>query len=322
MRKINHSLSEPNEKKKISLRVFEYHLRSINVHISKDPNFFNLKSLAYFNGLSVNQTPDLEKVKKLLFNAWSTEFALRNTLANGDKDFQRFSLQWCFPQTYYAIFLTTMAHYIVKNVSMERSHQGVLKEFANQIKRSWYPDSISFSCSGDYKKYMYAKIPKYIVKNSLSVSKYDVNTADMQISQFLTSTRSKLLEARKSDKQNSKNAIKSKSSNTAKKNYNSKDWQDVSKNQWDTTIMDLLYRLRIKANYEYIDSFIEAEYDVDNIIKELVQLVFNLNFVNECFIAKKIGIDKYKGIVNSFPLPLNFAENPLQKRLIEIEKNV
>lgn len=322
MRLISNSLNEPDEKKKISLRVFEYHLRSINVHISKDTNFFNLKSLPYFNGLTINQTCDLEKVKKLLFNAWSTEFALRNTLENGDKDFQRFSLQWCFPQTYYSVFLTSMAHYIVKNVSMERTHQGILKEFANQITRNWYPDSISFSCSGNYKKYVYAKIPQYIAKNSLSVSKYDPSTADMQIAQFLTSTRTKLLEARKSERQSGKNAVKSKNKSTVKKNYNSQDWQNLSKNQWNTTIMDLLYRLRIKANYEYIDSFIEAEYDVDNIIKELVLLVFNLNFVNECFIAKKIGIDKYKQILNSFPLPLNFEENPLQKRLIEIEKNV
>lgn len=309
-------VNSENEKKKIPLRVFECHLSAINTQIKKDKDFFNLKTLDYFNkGISKKNDYDDKKLRKLLFNGWSTEFALRTASTNNDLDFKKFSLHWCFPQAYYSVFLTTTAYYLTKNITLGHNHTALLKEFAQQIKRGWYPTSMSFSCSGSYDDYTYTKICSYKSKNSLSYSKYDESTSDMQVAQFLKSTRDKLIENRKKEKQSQKNAVLNKNQK-AKKSYNKQDWKEISNNQWDTTILDLLYRLRIKSNYEEINTFIEADYDVSNIIEQLKQVVYNMNFVNECFISKAIGFEKYKRIVDSFPS--NTKDNQIQKRLIEL----
>ncbi len=290
-----------NDKKIKPLRVIECHLSAINTQIKKDADFFNLKKLDYYNNKIVkNSNYDDEKLKKLLFNAWSTEFALRTAGSNQDLDFKKFSLHWCFPQAYYSVFLTTTAYYLIKNITLGHNHNGLLKEFAQQIKRDWYPNSMSFFCSGTYNNYDYTNICSCVSKNPLSYSKYDENTSDMQVAQFLKSTRDILIEKKRKEKQSQKHAILTKNGKT-KKSYNKQDWVEVSKNQWDTTILDLLYRLRIKSNYEEIDTFIEADYDVSNIIEQLKEIVYNMNFVSECFISKAIGFEKYKLIVESFP---------------------
>ena len=41
-----------------------------------------------------------------------------------------------------------------------------------------------------------------------------------------------------------------------------------------------------------------------------------MNFVNECYIAKAIGFDKYKQIVDSFPTKIE--NNQIQHRLNEL----
>ena len=241
------TLNSDDEKKKIPLRVFECHLSAINTQIKKDSSFFNLKTLDYYNnGIVKNNSYDEEKLRKLLFNGWSTEFALQTASMNQDVDFKKFALHWCFPQAYYSVFLTTTAYYLTKNLNIGHNHTGLLKEFAQQIKRIWYPISISFSCSGIYENYSYTNICPYSSKNSMSYSKYDEGTSDMQVAQFLKSTRDKLIENRKKEKQsNSKNAVLTKSKKP-KKSYSKQDWEAILKNQWDTTILDLLYRLRIQ----------------------------------------------------------------------------
>lgn len=312
------TLSDESEKKEIPLRVFENHLRAIVSHLKSDDDFFNLKSNNYFNkGVQGNSSYDEEKLKRLLFNSWSTEFALINSSNNPDDDFKKFSLHWCFPQTYYSIYLSTTAYYLVKNISLGHNHKGLLKEFCEQIGRGWYPKSMSFWCTGEFNNYTYTNIGAYEPKNSLSYSEYDADSPNKQIAQFLKTTRDRLLKKRKNEKQAGRSAIMTKGKDPIPKtSYNKADWIALSSNQWNTTIIDLIYRLRIKSNYEQIESFIAADYNVSRIIKCLEEIVFRLNFVNECYIAKIIGFKKYAALVESFPTQIE--DNQIQYRLNEL----
>ena len=72
--------------------------------------------------------------------------------------------------------------------------------------------------------------------------------------------------------------------------------------------MHLLYRLRIKANYRDIDSFLNADINFQMFHESLTGIVSYLNFVHEAYIAKAIGIDRYTSIIENFPNHM-FEEN-------------
>ena len=67
----------------------------------------------------------------------------------------------------------------------------------------------------------------------------------------------------------------------------------------------MLYRLRIKANYRDIESFINADIDFKSFHSSLGELIYYLNFIHEGYIAKAIGIEKYEKILNNFPSHLS-----------------
>lgn len=301
-------------KDEIPLKVFENHLMAINYHINTGDNFFDLSDNEYFKA-KLNKTvePDYNRIKKILYNSWSTELALINTSHNSDIEYQKFSLHWCFPQVYYSVFLSTSAFFLAKNINIGNGHINLLKEFSLKVKQNCYPKCISFYCTGAFNDYNYHNIKSYESKNSLSYKDNSLLSAEIQIAQFLKTTRDLLLKKRKLDRQGSKNAITS--LGKVKSNYNKADWISLSKNQWETTIMDLLYRLRIKANYEEIDTFIASEYSVTEIINQLILITNKLNFINECYLARLIGFKKYKEILEKFPSISE--ENPSMIRYTE-----
>lgn len=52
---------------------------------------------------------EITTVGKLLSNSWSAEFALRSNQVVQDADFCKNSLEWTFPQAYYACFFSARA---------------------------------------------------------------------------------------------------------------------------------------------------------------------------------------------------------------------
>ena len=109
----SNTLKDEEEQKKIPLRVFEYHLSAINTHLDNGANYFNLKSFDYFNnGIQKVSTYDEDKIKRLLYNSWSTEFALLTSSMNDDQDFKKlfFSIG-VFHRHNYSVFLSTTAYY-------------------------------------------------------------------------------------------------------------------------------------------------------------------------------------------------------------------
>lgn len=52
---------------------------------------------------------EITAISKLLLNAWSAEFALRSNQVVANADFSKHSLEWTFPQAYYACFFSARA---------------------------------------------------------------------------------------------------------------------------------------------------------------------------------------------------------------------
>lgn len=53
--------------------------------------------------------PEIKAIGKLLLSAWSAEYALRITPTVKDLNFTKSSLEWTFPQAYYAAFFSARA---------------------------------------------------------------------------------------------------------------------------------------------------------------------------------------------------------------------
>lgn len=290
------------DRKSYPAKVIENHLSAVNSYMDSDRDFYNLTKLDYFNnGLRKASEYDENKIRRLLHNAWSTEFALNFSGQDVDPDYKKFALHWCFPQTYYSVFLLTTAYFEIKNIPVGHNHKGFLTEFSQQIIRNWYPNAISFYCSGPYNNFTYHNIVAYSPKNPLAFNKNESTNYEPQISQLITTTRNQICEKRKMERQKNNQAFKT-VKGKVKDSLNQNDWNMLCRSISNTTIMDFLYRLRIKANYEDINGFIESDYDVSNIIDYLCEIVSKLNFIHEAYIAKLIGIDKFGAIYDAFPL--------------------
>jgi hypothetical protein len=76
-----------------------------------------------------------------------------------------------------------------------------------------------------------------------------------------------------------------------------------------------MYRLRIKANYHDIETFINAEIDFESFHLCLSNIIDYLNYLHEAYIYKVIGNTEYEKILNGFPSHLNekTAKNRFEK---------
>jgi hypothetical protein len=226
-------------------------------------------------------------VKSRLINSWNTERLMRlikDNIQNSDG----FVLQWIFAQAYYSVFNSTLAFFEVAGHN-EKSHSAVKKKLAYLCKSTKYPDGLciwsdgakdsievqGLNCSRDnYKQLCYEES--------------DENNLRCHIASFLEATREiNLTEKRKA----MKNDFKTKKG-TIKKNLNQSDWDRVSTSLGQTSLLCLLYRKRIKANYQDIDTFLSESIDALDITNSIISLVNTLNFTNELIIQHTIGAER------------------------------
>jgi hypothetical protein len=81
--------------------------------------------------------------------------------------------------------------------------------------------------------------------------------------------------------------------------------------------MDLLYRKRIKANYQDIDTFSSIHFKGHEVLSNLGIIVNRLNLINEAYIAKAIGIGKYQEMLNRHLIIV--TNNPVKMRFEAIK---
>lgn len=256
----------------------------------------------YFQSLRRCKNVTDDEIKRWLNNSWHTEQILNSSSILFSDNSQSYAIQWSFPQAYYAIFLSVLGLY--KTIgNTEHSHAAVLKKFGLMLSENKFPESLSFYTSGTSKNLIYHNIIK---PKGLEPIKFTINepdTIDNQICQFLSSTRRDDLSERKP--KYLKDVFKNK-----KQNLNEKDWENLANSMGFTTVLDFLYRKRIKANYENIDTFV-SEYFKGPVVHEyLCNIVNRVNLITECYIAKAISFDIYSKIVGE-----NQTNGPFKERL-------
>jgi hypothetical protein len=245
----------------------------------------------FTNRLEKANNLNLQEVEKWLKNSWNTENVLIQNKSIIENTGQSFAMQWAFPQAYYSTFGSLLAHFKALGYTQE-SHTAVMKNFAVLAEQNKLPESVCFYCTGGKNNIGYVNITKPNDVASMDFDKENIKTIDNHICQFLKSTREIKLDDKAIDMK-----LKNKPGQK-RKNLNSAKWQRVSEATGHTTIMDLLYRKRIKANYQDIETFSSTQFKGLEVLTNLSSVVGRLNLINETYIAKAIGLDAYQNMLN------------------------
>jgi hypothetical protein len=307
--------------KSIPSKVFFNHFFAIMYCISCDDDRYNLKKIKYYNELKIkNEDFDVNSIKKLLWNSWSTEYAYRIGEKIDNKEYYKFSLHWNFPQAYYSVYLSMSAFHETQGIANEQ-HEKSIKLFGNSVKDKHYPNAIGFYSSGLKNEFEYNGLYTFkgFPKDNSVLSKIEcLEDAEIQLATFLKTTRTKNADDKRKrlEKQNDKRFHNAK--NEFSKAFRKNHWDLIYKTIPITSVFNLLYRLRIKANYRDIKSFINADIDFKSFHTSLGELIYYLNFVHEAYVAKAVGIDEYEKILMNFPGHLN--ESTAIKRFEECIK--
>jgi hypothetical protein len=294
--------------KSIPSRVFFNHFFSIIYCIDCNEEKYDLKKIPFYNGIKIkNEKFNIEEVKKLLWNSWSTEYAYRIGEKIDNNDYYKFSLHWNFPQAYYSVYLSMTAFHETQGIANEQ-HEKSIKLFGNSVKDKHYPSAISFYTSGLKDEFEYFGLPNFkgFPRENSVLSKIEcLEDAELQLATFLKTTRKKNAEDKRSrlQKQNHRDFRNGKGE--FRKSFRKEHWDIIFKTIPITSVFNLLYRLRIKANYRDIESFINADIDFKSFHSSLGQLIYYLNFIHEAYIVKAIGIAEYEKILMAFPSHLN-----------------
>ncbi|NEM96455.1 hypothetical protein [Pontibacter burrus] len=316
------SINKAEEKNKLSIpgQVFCNHFIAISKHLKGDIDAYDLKKVKYFTTKLFNKPGyELDRIKKLLWNSWSTEHALHLTAKQGNTDYCKYALHWSFPQAYYSCYLNMHAFCLAIG-DTRQTHSDLIKAFGERVIKNSYPKSISFYADGNFEDYTVHNLPLQNIKSAISQIKSDAD-AQSQIATFLKSTRTNSAKYHREKRQNSSNPITTKAG-TLCQSFNKEQWEIITNRLGPTTLFNILYRLRIKANYNDIESFMHADINFQQFHECLMDTVSYLNFVHESYLAKAVGLKKYAMILNGFPAHMSdsFVRSRYEQRIIPLIK--
>lgn len=296
------------ERKAIPSKVFFNHFFAINYHIISDSNKYKLKTIPFYNALKLrNENFNLDTIRKLLWNSWSTEFAFNLGNQVNSDDYYKFALHWNFPQAYYSVYLTMTAFHETQGIANEQ-HEKSIKLFGNSVKDNHYPVALGFHATGLYEAFQFKGLStfKKFPKDCSGLSRIDsLDEAQTQITMFLKSTRIKNAEHKREKLAEAKDKKFLNNKGEFRKKFSKEHWDIVYQTIPVTTLLNLMYRLRIKANYHDVETFINADIDFKTFHLCLGNIINYLNFIHEAYIVKAMGSALYEDILFKFPNHLN-----------------
>jgi hypothetical protein len=295
--------------KSIPAQVFLNYFFAINYHLNHYEGM-GLQQLAYFREVPAELSEqDVEAVKRLLLNSWSTEYALRATAELGDESYIRNALHWTFPQAYYAVFASLQAFLYTRQIKTNNEAL-VMREAGRLVVKNAYPQAMSFYASGHYDDFRVNRLPLAHYKPGLQIAGKELE-AQSQIGQFLRTTRRlKARAVRQQIQSNTATAIRSSRTGEVLQKFSPHHWQQLTWRIGYTTLFDLLARLRISNSHREIERFVQADIDFKLFHQSLLEIVSYLNGIHECYVAQAMGLQQYEEFVQQLPgfLSGSFAE--------------
>lgn len=266
---------------------------ALRTRLEKHAFLAELRSLPALRRISKTDSYNRQVVQALLSNGWNTEQILRMTRSLLDGDQLLYALQWAFPQAYYSCYAVMMAFFRTVGHT-ENNHATAIKRFGLLAEQGHYPTRLSFLALGG-KKITFEGIRKHPSPSAMHLDVTDERSVDTQICQFLKGTRERDLKARR-ERMKFRNA-----EGKVKQRLTAADWNAVAKGLGPTSIISLLYRKRIKANYREIDTFLSEVIEPEVLYDNLAHIVACINFTHESFIFGAVGDREYSELLANAP---------------------
>ena len=233
-----------------------------------------------------SQICDLATVTRWVRNAWNTERVLRLNLDNFAPSDLNACVHWALPQAYYSVFSTTLALFNVIGRN-ETSHSAVIKQFGlSVVAANRYPQKLNFYATGTIQNEILSGVRRVVGGQTINYDKADASSVENQIAQFLSATRKERLRYVKD--RNFCNTFKNKRGKKLK-NFKEPQWEKVAESAGPTSLLSLLYRKRITANYDDIGTITSELLDGKKLISDLLTVVRSCNLVHEHLIYCALG---------------------------------
>lgn len=269
-----------------------------------------------YRGRNIN----FDMVAQSLRLSWYTELLLTKTIPH--KDILPYATPWSMVQTYYAVYPTIRAYFLVMGRNVDKSHETSIKtigsDFVSCKERFPYPWCCTLD--GDPSKRNFSLLnDKYQSTISLSNPLKSPYTTDPReyYGLFLRTTRERLLERK----------IQWWKKDNNKKKILKAEKLELIRTLRPTNMLDAFYRVRSRSNYQDIDSFAFTqihEFDYLNLQTAMCKIVGYTLAMFETIIARALGKASYRKIVGDFAqTPLgNFPDNTYLRRSDLINQSV
>ena len=243
-------------------------------------------------------TCNLETVRRWTLNGWNTEKVLRLNVSSFSPADLNCCVHWAFPQAYYSVFCNVLALFNVIGRS-ETKHAAVIKQFGKiATEGNRFPSQLSFFADGTVKNMVFSGVSRAAGVQTIHYNKLLPASVENQIAQFLSATREKRLDYLKNS--NFKKKFKTKRGGN-RKNLTEANWQQVSDSLGVTSLLSLLYRKRITANYNDIGTIISDYLDGEKLIIDLIAIVRSCNMTIEHLIYSAIGDHDFEALHQNNP---------------------
>jgi hypothetical protein len=245
-------------------------------------------------GVSINH----EVIAQSLRLSWYTELLLCKTIAY--EEILPYATPWSMVQTYYAIYPAIRSYFMATGREVSKSHESTLRTIGNDFVscKGRFPHPWCCIYAGDPAdgSHFLANSPgSILITLSNPLRSPDYVDPWQHYGLFLRTTRERSLIRKIKDWKKEKNRKRIK-----------KDERDLLLRQLRPThIFDALYRVRARSNYHDIDSFAFASiqgFDYEELQSAMCKIVDTTLVVFETMIAKALGKNRFKNIVNEFSL--------------------
>lgn len=209
---------------------------------------------------------------------------------------------WLPVQAYYAIHGAGLAAMISLGQPEPKDHRAFRAAFSD-VASCYLPTPFNAKCSNGPKAYdfMFSSInatPKDVIDySSLSNPVYSGNL-DCAIGKCLSTTRSKFLDELFDKARHSRIAKKRK-----RRNLSTSEKQAISTKLHATSLVDFLYRMRVRSNYDDPDIYLYAHSQVDDAVRHYNDLVFLTAAIFtslSAIIMKKLGKSAFERIESQY----------------------
>ena len=283
-------------------------------------------SPAYMSLSDRSAKADTERVAKSLRSAWGTEYLLASTGAIADDELIAHANNWAVVQVYYAIFHAVHALIIALGESSPRKHAALRGKFANLFSSrmpSLVPWSLGWDANGDKNLPPGRTMPT--VKSWVACTDEScwhlVGLAIRKTRErSIAGRRKQMREDLRKSAEKAWNEVEQKRLAEGKPPRKKKKFplpqlkdeqkKSIAKNVRTTTILDYLYRLRIRSNYEDASMFTEGPEDSDqsrDVHERLCRITSGTLLVHEILIEKLIGRDNLCDLLDKWSLPTGLA---------------